>query len=195
MFLKTIADDEAEGAVAEIFAAERASNGFVMDATRCWTVRPDLLPVFETFFHGVKAGFTLSSRDWLLITFVAALAVPSTYCTYVYAGRLQDVLGGKDAVRALREDFRNAGLPPRDVAMLAYADKVARRAHEVTAEDVDALRPHGFSDANIGDIALAASLRAFMSRFFEATGAAPEEKFFDPDPAFRAAMTVGRKVG
>jgi uncharacterized peroxidase-related enzyme len=192
MFLKTIPEAEATGRVAELYAEERREIGIVMSGTACWTTRPDLLPLWSDFFAGVKAGFTLSMRDWRLITFIAAREVPSTYCVYVYAQRLVGDLGSKEAVAAVLRDFRDAGLPPRDVAMLAYAEKVARRAHAVGQADIDILRGHGFSDAQIGDIALCASLRCFMSRFFEATGAAPEAQFIDPDPAYRDALTVGR---
>jgi hypothetical protein len=33
-----------------------------------------------------------------------------------------------------------------------------------------------------------------MSRYFDAVGASPEAVFFDPDPEFRAAMTVGKPI-
>ena len=194
MFVKTIEEDEASGRVAEIYAKERHELGLVMSATRCWTVRPDLLPLYSDFFDGVKAGFTLSLRDWRLITFIAAVEVPSTYCAVVYGRHLTRELGSKDAVLALLADVRTAGLSERDVAMLEYARKVARHAHRVTQADIDGLRAHGFSDPQIGDIALCASLRCFMSRFFEATGAMPEAHFVDEDEAFRRALTVGRAL-
>jgi hypothetical protein len=140
MFLKTIAEADASGRVAEIYAEDVRDMGVLMSATTCWTVRPDLLPLWTDFLEGVKAGFTLSPRDWRLITFIAAIEVPSTYCVMVYAQRLIADLGTKEAVLALRRDFRRAGLPERDVAMLAFAQKVARAAHEVTQADTDALR-------------------------------------------------------
>jgi uncharacterized peroxidase-related enzyme len=194
MFLKTIGEDEASGRVAELYAEERRDMGVLMSATTCWTTRPDLLPLWSDFFAGVKAGFTLSPRDWRLITFIAAREVPSTYCVFVYAQRLVGDLGSKAQVAAVLKDFRDAGLSDRDVAMLGYAEKVARNAHEIVEADIDVLRAQGFSDAQIGDIALCASLRCFMSRFFEATGAAPEAPFIDDDPAFRDALTVGRPL-
>jgi uncharacterized peroxidase-related enzyme len=194
MFVKTIDEADASGRVAEIYGEERRDMGLVMSATSCWTARPDLLPLFSDFFSGVKAGFTLSPRDWRLITFIAAKEVPSTYCVAVYAQRLVADLGSKEAVLAVLTDFRSAGLPDREIAMLDFAQKVARNAHEITQDDVDTLRETGFTDAQIADIALCASLRCFMSRFFEATGAGPEAKFIDDDEAFRRALAVGRPL-
>ncbi|MGO4723994.1 MULTISPECIES: carboxymuconolactone decarboxylase family protein [unclassified Inquilinus] len=193
MFVKTIGEDEAKGWVAESYAADRSRLGFVMSATACWTARPDLLPAWEDFYTKVKAGFSLSSRDWRLITFIAARHVPSTYCSMVYGKMLVDDLGSKDRVLAVQADFRTAGLCERDVAMLAYAEAIARNASQVTGLDVDALRAVGFRDVQIADIALCASLRCFMARFFDATGAEPEPAFIDQDSDFSDALTVGRK--
>jgi len=193
MFLKTIAEDEATGRVAEVYAAARASLGFVMSATSCWTARPDLLPIWDDFFARVKETFSLSPRDWRLITFVAAQEVPSTYCSMVYAKQMLDDLGSKESILSLQRDFRTAGLSERDIAMLSYAKTVARDASRITQGDIDALRAAGFSDVQIADIALCAALRCFMARFFDATGAGPEPAFIDEDDRFREALTIGRK--
>lgn len=193
MFLKTVDPADATGDVAEIYARETASIGFVMEATRCWTTRPEVLPLYEAFTEGVKANFSLGLRGWRLITFIAAKQVPSTYCSHVYARSLARDLG-KAQVLAIQRDFRNAGLAAKDVAMLAYAEQVARDASKVTQGDIDALREVGFSDVEISDIALCASMRAFMSRFFDATGASPEPLFLDEDEEFRTAMTVGKPI-
>lgn len=193
MFLKTVDPADATGDIREIYAKETASIGFVMEATRCWTTRPEVLPLYEAFTEGVKANFSLGLRGWRLITFIAAKQVPSTYCSHVYARSLARDLG-KAQVLAIQRDFRNAGLGAKDVAMLAYAEQVARDASKVTQGDIDALREVGFSDVEISDIALCASMRAFMSRFFDATGASPEPLFLDEDVEFRAAMTVGKPI-
>ncbi|MBW8727744.1 MAG: hypothetical protein JF625_21670 [Inquilinus limosus] len=192
MFLQTITEEDAAGKVADSYAADRARLGFVMSATACWTTRPDLLPAWEAFYAQVKAGFSLSPRDWRLITFIAAKQVPSTYCSMVYGRMLVDDLGSRDKVLAVQADFRTAGLGERDTTMLAYAEAVARDASSVTQQDVDALRAVGFRDVQIADIALCAALRCFMARFFDATGAGPEAAFIDPD-GFAIALAVGRK--
>ena len=64
----------------------------------------------------------------------------------------------------------------------------------MTQEQIERLRSVGFSDVQISDIALCASFRCFVSRFFDAVGAGPEPAFIDPDADFRRAMTVGKPV-
>lgn len=165
MFIQTIDDAAATGEIARIYAGEKAALGFVMEGTRCWTARPDLLPLVDHLLNTARTDFSLGAD-----------------------------LGSKEQVLAIHRDFRNAGLSDRDVAMLAYAEQVAVDASRITQADIDALRAIGFSDRNIADIAFCAAFRCFMSRYFDATGATPEPFFFDEDPGFRAAMTVGKPI-
>ena len=194
MFLQTIAEKDATGRIAEIYGKEKAPLGFVPESARCLTTRPDLLPLFDEFFDGVRSGFSLGAREWCLITFIAAKHLRSTYCSQVYSQRLIALLGSKDEVLAIQRDFRTAGLSDKDVAMLAYVEKVTTDAHRVTQSDIDQLRSVGFSDQQICDIALCASFRCFLSKFVDAVGAVPEEAFADKDAEFRSAMTVGRSL-
>ena len=194
MYLETIREEDATGRVAELYKAQKSQMGFVMSAMQCWTTRPDLLPIYVEFSDKIRSGFSLSPRDWRLITLIAAKHVPSTYCSHVYSKQLLADLGSKEAVLSVQRDFRSAGLSERDTAMLAYAEKVSANASKVTQDDIATLRQAGFSDVQICDIALCAAFRAFVARFFDAVGAGPEATFLDADPAFREAMTVGRKV-
>jgi len=195
MYLKTIGESEATGRIAEIYAAQKAQLGFVMSAAQCLTSREDLLPAYTDFVNAVRGGFTLSPRDWRIITLIAAREVRSTYCSMVYGKQLIADLGSKERVLAVQRDFRSAGLSDRDVTMLAFAEKVAGDATQITHVDIDALRNAGFNDANISDIALCAAFRCFIGRFFDAVGAGPEVAFIDDDPAWRGTLTVGRPTG
>jgi uncharacterized peroxidase-related enzyme len=194
MYLETTGDEEATGRVAEIYAAARSQAGFVMEATRCFTARPDLLPLYADFANGIRAGFSLGPRAWRLITFVAAGRIPSTCCSLVYGRQLVEDLGSPEVVLALRRDFRTAGLDPREVEMLAYAEQVAADAAAVTEADVARLRAAGFADREICDIALCASWRCFVGRFLDAAGATPDPAFLDGDEAFKDALAVGKPV-
>jgi uncharacterized peroxidase-related enzyme len=192
VFLKTIAESEATGAIAEIYAKQKAQMGFVMSTAKCMTTRPDLLPVYMDFVAKIRGGFSLGERGWKLITFIVAKHVPSTYCSMVYGQQLVADLGSKEKVLAVQRDFRKAGLSAKDVAMLAYAEKIALDASRINQADVDKVRAAGFTDHEICDIALCAAFRCFISRFFDATGAGPEPAYIDSDETFRKAMTVGK---
>lgn len=192
MYIKTIEPDEATGEVADLYKAEIASMGRVMEATQCWSARPDMLLPVEHLLHQMRDNFSLGLVNFRLITFIAAKHVPSSYCSHVYFRSLSAMIGREQAL-AVQRDYRNAGLTPQQVEMLAYAEQITRDASKITQEDIDRLRAIGFSDLNIADIALAASFRNFMSRYFDAVGATVEPEFLDSDPQVRAQMAVGKQ--
>ena len=194
MFLQTVAEEDATGAIAEVYAKEKAGAGFVPEAARCLSTRPDIPLLFDTFFDGIKANFSLSGRDWCLITFVAAKHLRSTYCSQVYSQRLLALGESKETLHAIQYGGRTAALTDKDMAMLAYAEKVAVAADRIMQSDIDRLRALGFTDRNIFDIALCASFRCMLSKMVDATGAVPEPAFLDADAEFRGAMTVGRSL-
>ncbi|QRM28180.1 carboxymuconolactone decarboxylase family protein [Microvirga sp. VF16] len=194
MFLQTIKEEQATGRVAEIYERQKAQLGFVMEAAKCFTARPDLLPIYTDFSDNVRASFSLGLREWRLITLIAAKHIPSTYCSHVYSKQLIEDLGSKEAVLAVQRDFRKAGLSDKDVEMLAYAEAIAQDASRIAQADIDRLRSVGFSDQQICDIALCAAFRCYVSRFFDAVGAGTEAAFIDNDVEFRSTMTVGRPV-
>lgn len=192
MFIRTVEPDEATGEIAKLYSAEQASMGMVMQATQCWSARPDVLLPIETLLHQIRDGFSLGLLAFRMITFVAAKHVPSSYCSHVYFRVLSQSLG-RETVLAIARDHRNAGLSDKDVAMLDYAAQISQDASRITEADIQRLRAVGFSDLNIADIALAASFRAFMSRYFDAVGAMVEPQFLDADPEVRDQLSVGRK--
>jgi uncharacterized peroxidase-related enzyme len=195
-FLRTVGDGEASGEVADVYDQERKERGYVMDATRALSTRPEVLLAWERFMAVAReGGFTLPLRDWRLITLVAAKHIRSTYCSLVYGRALVEDLGSAEAVLAVERDFRSAGLSERDVAMLEYAEKVTVAAHSVTEDDVERLRRHGFSDEQVFDVALCAAVRNLFSRLIDAVGATPDPDLHELEPAeLRQALVVGRPL-
>jgi uncharacterized peroxidase-related enzyme len=191
MFLRTIEPAQAEGEVSSIYARELASMGRVMQATQCWSARPDILAPVEHLLHQIRDGFSLGLINFRLITLVAAKHVPSSYCCHVYFKALSSMIGREEAL-AVHRDYRNAGLTDQQVAMLAYAEQITVDASRISQADIDHLRAVGFTDVNIADIALAASFRNFLSRYFDAVGAEAEGDFLDSDPSVRNELAVGR---
>ncbi|KHJ54148.1 alkylhydroperoxidase [Aureimonas altamirensis] len=190
MFVRTIEPEDASGDVASIYAGEIATIGRVMQATQCWSARPDILAPVEHLLHLMRDNFSLGLINFRLITLIAAKHVPSSYCSHVYFRSLSGMIG-REQTLAVWRDYRNAGLTDQQVAMLAYSEQITMDASLITQDDIDALRTVGFTDLNIADIALAASFRNFLSRYFDAVGAEVEPEFLDDDISVRKELTVG----
>ncbi len=195
MFLQTVAEKDATGAIAEVYAKEKAGAGFVPEAARCLSTRPDLPPLFDAFFDGIKANFSLE-RARMVPHHLRRREAPAL--DLLLAGLFAAACSRSANRRRLCSRSSTAAAPPRltdkDMAMLAYAEKVTVAADRITQSDTDRLRAFGFTDRNIFDIALCASFRCMLSKLVDATGAVPEPAFQDSDEAFRKAMTVGRPL-
>jgi len=82
-------------------------------------------------------------------------------------------------LRAMLTNFHDAGLERAEVAMMEFAQKIARSANEVTQADVNVLRDLGLKDVEILDITLTATMRSFASKTFNALGAGPDPVYSD----------------
>ncbi len=68
------------------------------------------------------------------------------------------------------EDYRTAGLDPRRLAMLEYAEKLTLTPADMTSDDVGGLRDTGFEDADILAIAEVAAYYAYVNRIADGLG-------------------------
>ena len=71
-------------------------------------------------------------------------------------------------------DYRHTDLAPRTRAMLDYAIKITRQSVECTEADIETLRGHGYSDADISDIINTAAIYNFNNRVANASGYIPD---------------------
>ncbi len=74
-------------------------------------------------------------------------------------------------------NWRAAGLPPRQHAMLAFAEKVTLRSAQIEEADRQALRDVGFSDREIWDIAAVASFFNMSNRMASAVDMRPNDDY------------------
>jgi uncharacterized peroxidase-related enzyme len=186
-WVKTRNEDEVNGPLRQAYEAELARLGFVMEATRALSTRPELAAAFEAFTAAVKQASSLTPRERRLISLLVAQRVGSTYCVLVYATEVERDLGGLDRVRAVLQDYRRAGLSTREVAMVDYA--LAAAAGHPTEEHIGRLRAEGLDDGGIIDVAVWANLRAFRSRIYDALGV-QTDPFFLEQADLVAAVTL-----
>ena len=86
-------------------------------------------------------------------------------------------------------------LDDADVAIMAFAEKIALNAYKVTAEDIAALRDHGMDDPEIFNLALAAAARSFFSKALDSMGAQPDEAFGASSELFDLVQVAPLRTG
>jgi uncharacterized peroxidase-related enzyme len=193
-FIREIPPHEAAPDVRALYDRDRETLGYVANYTKVFAHRPEVYTAWARLIGAIRSG--MDKRRYELVTLAAAAHLRSTYCMLAHGTvLLRSNLVTPDGLEAIARDYRQAGLSPAEVAMMAFAEKVTLNAHAITAEDVETLRRHEFSDTEIFDIAVTAAARCFFSKTLDAVGAAPDDTFRNLDERLRDALTVGRPFG
>lgn len=169
--LRTPDESEVTGAAAELYESDRDSLGYVPTHTRATALNPDVVRAFETLIKAIVPS--LGMRRYELVTLAAAGALGSTACRAHHGLKSLRYFEADELERVAR-DFRAAGLPPEEVAMMEFAEKLSGDSAAMTEADAAVLRAHGFTDREIVDIAFAAAARNFYSRSLHALGVEPD---------------------
>jgi uncharacterized peroxidase-related enzyme len=176
----------------ELFDNDLAQRGYVPNYTRAFAHRPGVYRAWRNLVSEVAGN--MDERRYELATFAAARRLRSSYCTIAHGGVLADKYFTADEVAAIARDPGSAELEPVDLAVMELADKIAADATTVTHEDVERLRAHGLSDAEILDVVLAATVRCFFAKTLDALGVEPDDALGAGRPELRAALAVARPV-
>jgi uncharacterized peroxidase-related enzyme len=190
-FIDTIPPREAEGDVRAMYERQQAAYGYVPNYAKVFCYRPEIMPLWAELQSGIRKH--VDRRRFELVTFAAAHAMNHSYCSLAHATALMRFFS-PDEIRALLPSAAPGPVTEAEAAMMAYARKIVRDASTITAEDVAGLERHGFTSAEIFDIAAIAAARAFFAKLIDALGAEPDVTYLEMDEALRESLTVGRSI-
>lgn len=173
MHVHTVPEAEATGTIRADYDHDLANRGYIANFTRLFSLNPAASEAWGMLVTSIRDRMDL--RRYELATLAAASALRCRYCVSAHGAILESKFYSRPELEAIARDYRNAGLDSVDVAIMAFAEKVALHAYKVTSEDVDNLRRHGLSDEEIFDVTLTAAARSFFSKTLDAMGAEPDE--------------------
>jgi uncharacterized peroxidase-related enzyme len=146
-----------------------------------WTLahRPDEFRAFFAFFDALmlkESGVSKAEREMIVVATTALN--DSVYCTAHHGAILR--LRARNATIAdqIATNYRRANLPPRQLAMLDFAVKVATESHSIEEADFTRLAAHGFSDEDIWDIGAITAFFAYGSRMANLVDMRPNDEFY-----------------
>lgn len=189
-FLNMIPEDQAEGLVLEQYQTTQKSTGYIPNYVKTFSLHPEVYDAWSKLIGAIRSKMRM--RRYELVTFAAAMQLECTYCMLAHGSILRKNFFSAEQLISIAKDFRNAGLPPEEVAMMSYAQKIIVSAHQINEEDIEDLRKFGLSDEEILDITLACTARSFFSKTLDALDAVPDAIYAELEPELISALTVGR---
>jgi uncharacterized peroxidase-related enzyme len=190
-FIDTISASWVTGEAFAMYDRQQKHYGYVPNYATVFSHRPEVMRRWGELLAALKRP--MSKRRFELATFAAAHTLRSTLCTLAHGKALLEFFS-RDEVLQMARGETPASLPSADAALMRFASAVAHDASAVTADDVAELKAHGFSDAEVFDIAAVAAGRAFFTKIIESLGVGTDAPLRAMDPELREALTVGRPV-
>jgi uncharacterized peroxidase-related enzyme len=191
-FINTISTTDADDDVRKMYARQQGAWGFVPSYAKVFCHRPGVMARWGMMLAEIKRP--VDPRRLELVTLAAALELKHSPCSLAHGHALSKIIG-EDVVIAIANGADHEDLTDAEIAMIAFARRVAKDASRITSGEVAALKEiHGFSDAEIFDIAAIAASRAFFTKLLDALGAEPDAPFRGMPDDMRTALTVGRPI-
>jgi uncharacterized peroxidase-related enzyme len=191
-FIETIPETEIGADVRAMYDRQQSFWGFVPNYAKVFCWRPEIMGLWAQLQAGIKRN--MDKRRFELVTFAAAHTMRSTLCTLAHGRTLTTWFSVED-VQLMARGASPSSLTAGEAAMMAFSRKVARGPFMISAADVEDLKKHGFTDAEVFDIAATVAARAFFTTLNEALGVEPEPPLLELEPEFRKTLTVGRGMG
>ena len=191
-FIHTIPEERAEGDTAVMYSRTLEGFGYIPNFVKAFSHRPDVMDAWDKLLDSIKRNMDL--RRYELVTIAAAKELKSSYCMLAHGSVLMRDYFTAEQLRTIADSPAESALDESEKAVMQFAAKVVRDATSVTADDVESMRKHGLSEAEIFDVASAAAVRCFISKTADALGAQPDSKFSELEPELQRALVVGRPI-
>lgn len=142
--------DEVPEGVRRLWDKSREVLGFVPNVFVAQAYNGEQFQAWWAYFNllvNKEGHLTIAERE-LLAVVVSGLN-RCTYCAVSHGAALRVATGDPVTADLVAVNWRQAGLPEREAALAAYAEKLTLTPAEVTPEDLDALRAVGLDDHQI----------------------------------------------
>jgi uncharacterized peroxidase-related enzyme len=190
-FIETVSPADATDAVRDMYERQQASYGYVPNYAKVFSHRPEVMARWARLLAEIRRP--MSDRLFELATLAAALEFKNTACSLAHGEQLSRFIS-KTSICSMAKCEHPAELTDADMALVNFARKLAKDASTVNQRDVDTLKSHGYTDAEVFDISTTVAGRAFLTKILDALGVETDSTMNDMDPEFRQALTVGRPI-
>ena len=152
--------------------------GLVPNVLRAYAFDIAKLDAFTALYNDLMlAPSGLSKLEREMIAVVVSSINRCWYCQVAHGAAVRELSGDPALGEAMVMNWRAAALDRRQIAMLAFVEKVSTDSASISEADREALREAGFGDRDIWDIASVAGLFAMSNRVASAVGMEPNPDY------------------
>ena len=167
--LDTIAPQEAQGKVKEVYGMFEQLNIPVPLPLQMMSVSPDYLAIQGQMIGYYMNHPVLSPSLLTHIRLLAAHEENYSYCIHLNQQILKTKMGLSDEqIAAVTDDPGNTALNPEEKVLLLFVQKALRDPASTTREDMENLKALGWSDRDIFDATLMGMHMLDMGMMFKA---------------------------
>ncbi|NTE86476.1 carboxymuconolactone decarboxylase family protein [Agrobacterium rubi] len=179
--------------IAEMYDSAEQAHGYLPNMYRAFGHRPEVMESWSALLVSLRGN--IEPRRYELVTLAAARELRSSYCMLAHGAVLAREGVSNDELEAIVNIEDDAPLNEQERAIMIFATKVVRDATSVTQADIDALKTHALTDAEIFDIVAAAAARCFFSKTLDALGTSPDQAYVDKlGPELSEKLAMGRPI-
>lgn len=154
--------------------------GFIPNVFLAFARRPAEWRAFFAYHDALmeREDSSLTKAEREMIVTVTSAHNECLYCVVAHGALVRIYEKAPFLADQLAVNYRKADINPRQRAMLDFAMKVCTRSQEINDADFDALRPHGFDEEDIWDIAAITAFFGLSNRMASFAGMQPNEEFY-----------------
>ena len=164
-WIEEVEVSEAEGKLAETYAALIKQRGKVSNILKVHSLNPDAmsahLDLYMTIMFG-KSGLSRAEREAIAV--VVSASNDCDYCVNHHAEALRRYIKDDEVVAMLMAADGLETLEPRLSNIVRHAEKLTTAPGAMTESDLGELRAEGLSDGDILDITLIVGYFNFVNR-------------------------------
>ncbi|MEJ2720798.1 MAG: peroxidase-related enzyme [bacterium] len=170
-WIRTIDEDNATDYLKTCYKKYGDPFEGVPNNLKALSLKPESLRFhYDLYKHLTTGESRLSRMQREMIGVIVSKVDGCAYWLEHHKKSLHQLTKNPFLIGAIEDDFHEADIPQKDIAMLEYAQKLAAGPSSIERTDIESLRNAGFKDADILDIAQLAAFCSYTDRLAQGLG-------------------------
>ncbi|MBN2776663.1 MAG: peroxidase-related enzyme [Bacteroidales bacterium] len=164
--IKTISYSDSTGRLREIYDDLIKTRGQLADVHIIQSLRPEsIVKHMELYMEIMYSKSKLTRAEREMIAVICSISNNCEYCCKHHSAALSHYWKNEKKIRALLEDYKNADITPREMALCEFASSLTcNPATSLNTEYSTILTSAGFDDNEILDATLVVAYFNFVNR-------------------------------